>query len=494
MRELFRLILAASVLTISGCGSLVTQYGEFRGGTSDISLNGLGVMRRSFEKAGWESTKVSRLGDRAEALNTIVWAPTSAETLYDDARDWFESWLSTADRTLVYLVPDDGCELAYLEQARLKAAPEQQLAYRRRIAQVRTNRMLAHLQRQKSVVSGWMELKPLRRNALLSHPQPDHWPLDTKTNGKLNDAAQLLSGVHYELQPLSTVASSTGGSGQGTTGYSSQPSYFYKYSITPSNATDLKLTPLVVSDQNEIIVGKLTSSDWGKSKVIVVSGGSLLCNFSLTKQVNQDLLAHLIQECGTSPGEFGFMLTGAEGANVSSINQEISRALGLETLTTWPLNVIMLNLVLIGFIACMILIPIFGRPQRLLSKSTHDFADHLDAVAALMYKSGGEVEARRRISDYMRRVRGEQSGPWVVADTAPTTMSPPLSSNQSQVLAPATPVAAESVAALTESDLILLEPDQSLSPTSANPADASVASAEARANTTESSPSLKEPT
>ncbi len=35
-----------------------------------------------------------------------------------------------------------------------------------------------------------------------------------------------------------------------------------------------------------------------------------------------------------------------------------------------------------------------------------------------MYKSGGESEARQRISDYMRRVRGEQSGPWVLAEIA----------------------------------------------------------------------------
>ncbi len=35
-----------------------------------------------------------------------------------------------------------------------------------------------------------------------------------------------------------------------------------------------------------------------------------------------------------------------------------------------------------------------------------------------MYKSGGELEARRRISDYMRRVRGEQSGLWVLAEMA----------------------------------------------------------------------------
>ncbi len=172
-----------------------------------------------------------------------------------------------------------------------------------------------------------------------------------------------------------------------------------------------------------MLVAKLTSSDWGTSKVLVISGGSLLCNYSLTKPINQELVANLLQECGDQPGKLGYMTTGYGGANVKSVDQEISRTLGLETLTTWPLNVIMLNLALIGFIACMILLPIFGRPKRMITKSSHDFADHLDAVAALMYKSGGEPEARRRISDYMRRVRGEHSGPWVMAEIAVPTPS-----------------------------------------------------------------------
>jgi hypothetical protein len=47
-----------------------------------------------------------------------------------------------------------------------------------------------------------------------------------------------------------------------------------------------------------------------------------------------------------------------------------------------------------------------------------DLGHHLDAVAALMKRVGGESYARGRISDYMKRMHGETSGPWVLPDRA----------------------------------------------------------------------------
>jgi hypothetical protein len=69
--------------------------------------------------------------------------------------------------------------------------------------------------------------------------------------------------------------------------------------------------------------------------------------------------------------------------------------------------------------------PTFGRPRNLDRTQQNDFGDHLDAVAALMNKAGGEDYARARISEYMKRMHGETSGPWVLPDAPVAARRPP---------------------------------------------------------------------
>lgn len=88
----------------------------------------------------------------------------------------------------------------------------------------------------------------------------------------------------------------------------------------------------------------------------------------------------------------------------------------MELLTVWPLSLVTMHGVMLGLVICLMLLPIFGRPRKIRRTRKSDFGQHLDAVAALMNKSGGERYARARISEYMKRMHGESSGPWVLPE------------------------------------------------------------------------------
>ena len=59
-----------------------------------------------------------------------------------------------------------------------------------------------------------------------------------------------------------------------------------------------------------------------------------------------------------------------------------------------------------------------------MRNQTGNFGDHLDAVATLMERAGGKKNARVKISDYMKRIRGETAGPWILKELAPENSGP----------------------------------------------------------------------
>ncbi len=210
------LLLCLLMIALGGCSRFETQYGEFSGGSSESSINGLGMLRRSFENVKWDTKKLSRLSERAEAFDVIVWAPADATTLYDDAREWFEDWLAGGNHTLVYIIPDDGCDLAYFDQARQFAPPEQQLEYRRRIAQLQSAQLMSHLQLSPMIESGWFVLKPLPRNELISNQPKDHWQITKVASMPSANTRIPFSGIQYRLEALTPPGNQASTSGTST--------------------------------------------------------------------------------------------------------------------------------------------------------------------------------------------------------------------------------------------------------------------------------------
>ena len=153
-----------------------------------------------------------------------------------------------------------------------------------------------------------------------------------------------------------------------------------------------------------------------------MSGGSLLTNYAFTRAFNRRL-ADRIVAASTPSGDdelsAGFLTTDWSQVVVSERQPGVPTAAGMELLTVWPLSAVTIHAVLLGFVIGLAIWPSFGRPRRVRRVRHNDFADHLDAIAGLMSRAGGETFARWRISEYFKRVRGETSGRWVLpeADT-----------------------------------------------------------------------------
>jgi hypothetical protein len=423
-------------LGIVGCGTRFrVDYGKSRGAAGDQSINGFGGLRRAYDKAGWSTRDVNRLNDRLAATTAIVWTPTVRDTLFDNSTKWFDKWLGEQTRTLVYVVPDQGCEAHYISVARQLAPSDQRLEYRRRLARIETDQMVSRLRDDSIPSNGWFTIERTSAGTTVGNRSTEvptgQWTLPSSTDPAVTTLAG--TNIEYKIVPAATVTPPAS-----PTNSASSPNPNPPVVVSPSygptygaSTVELTHTTLLSADDGSPIITRVTSEEWGQSKLIVVGDGSLLCNFSLATPQGQAIATQLIAETGEHPGLVGFLSTDYGGAPISDVNPEINSLTGMELFTVWPLSLIIVHLAVMGFVACMILLPIFGRPCQAEAASHSDFADHLDAVAVLMSRSGGEEYARHRVSEYMRRIRGETAGVWVLPESKPTKplVEPPSSAS-----------------------------------------------------------------
>ncbi len=372
----------SAALTI-GCGELQTQYESSMGRTADQSVNGLGAFRRSLTRHGYRTSDVRRLSSRLDQTDLIIWSPRDLEPPNAEVIQWFESWLADRQRRLLIIIPDSGNELEYWKLARNLAPPPQQLEYRRRIAR-RTGGVIAErASYPDSIDYAWFTVDPLLSTVPVAGLNPIHL---RAADAVVDLAASPQREAEMVIRQTPAV------------------------SVTPSSTPWADWIPLLETSDGRAVVADLIRDGDAKPRVTVVGGSSWLTNFSLTTPSGRALATHLL---GNPPA-------GAKAVFVSSVmgmipvsesaTEDTSMATGFELLTVWPLSLITLHLCWMGIVACLILLPIFGRPRPTEDAGTNDFSDHLDAVAALMVRSDNEAgrrEARQKTSEYLRRVAGD---------------------------------------------------------------------------------------
>ncbi len=446
---------------MTGCSTRFdASYGASSGMSGRNSLNGFGALRSSFEKADYQVRDVRRLTDRTSKNEVIVWTPTVMRSVDIRVTRWFERWLARGGRTLVYIVPDSGSEAAYWVQAGKSAPPKQRMEYRRRAARKLNERMQWTINRRQTHSNGWFVVKPQSQMFPRDDLQFKGWSLPAQAND--DDASTMLT--EYVIEPIEQPQPTAGPNTPPTnTPPTNTPPATPAVSVAPTTVTDTGATgpaaPYPAYDENEVtrtevdfeslvqtksgqtIVAEITSEKWRDSKIVVVAGGSLLTNFAFTQPTSRHLAAELIATCqadsaaaeasgatadrtdrgrGADEPVAGFLLTSYSKIPVSESKSGIPQASGMEVLTTWPISLVTIHAALLGFVVCIMLLPIFGRPKAIDRGSTSHFRDHLDAVAHLMMSARGEKYARSRISQYMRRMKGESSGPWVIDDKPPS--------------------------------------------------------------------------
>ncbi|WP_436714849.1 hypothetical protein U8335_18550 [Roseiconus lacunae] len=438
-----RSYLAVVMLSLlNGCGSdLVTQYGANEGYYARQSINGFTTFRDSFDHAGFDSRGITRLTERTRKVTSIIWTPSKLMAVDQKTVRWMDRWLQQGGRTLVYVIPDSGSRSDYFRQLRSQAAPDQRLEYRRKLGESLIDEHRAQYFHSPVIVGGWFVATPRVQQTVVSDGKDTtsnlSWVADDGDNQPVKQEWVIESLPEASNQTASqtvTVTTSQGLSTNQTVASPPQP-----------KKSGLQFSSLVETAKGETVLAQLTADNWHHSQVFVVASGSLLTNYGLTKPSNRHLAERLIEQCkqiaidgeaideqdrltdnGNLP-QVGFV-TASDGLPVSSRVDEIPRATGAESLTQFPLVLVTFHAAVIGIVFCLMLFPIFGRPAKVDRGTLTHFGDHLDAVATLMYRRGGEAFARKRISEYMRRVRGETHGPWVVNEPVDHTVSPSASS------------------------------------------------------------------
>ncbi len=403
----------------TGCAEISTEYGKTKGMSGRTSLNGFGAFRSAYENAGFRDRDVTRLSDRVMRTDVIVWTPQILGPIDAPVTRWFDRWLRRGGRTLVYIVPDSGSEADYWIDAAKLAPPAQRLEYRKRAAGAINERMLWRLNRGDVRSNGWFRIETLkhrRKLGTISGPwSEDFGDLSKQDHGTESEFVI----VAYEKTKNVTPNPNPGFVTTGPTGPG--PATFVLTSDTTPTSTPTDFRDLVRTHSGDTVIAQIESKNWKDSRIIVVAGGSLLTNYALTRPLNQQLAERIIQEsipAGVDQPSAGFLTSSWSQIPVSERKPGVPKASGMELLTVWPISLVTMHGVMLGLVICLMLLPIFGRPRKIQREKSSDFGHHLDAVAALMNKSGGEPYARARISEYMKRMHGETSGPWILPDVA----------------------------------------------------------------------------
>lgn len=406
------MILLAAVLMV-GCTELDNEYGGTHGSRSRKSINGMAALREVFARDGATVKDTKRLTQRTRAHDAIVWIPRRSGGIESETTQWLNRWLVQGGRTLIYVVPDSGSEADYFREARSLAPPDQRMAYRRRHAEALIERMNWQSARTSPKSNGWFALKPLAGDEPISSADGA-----SKVSGPWNDLVADDDAVTIEWvaspyvesdgTPATAVPmwSPFNPTGPTQTGFG-RPS-----GTVERSSTEVNYQPLMSATSGDI-VARVTSPSWKDSQVVVVSAGSWLTNFSLAHPTGLALANRLVQQTRqvstSEPMVVSFSTTSWDEIPIRKPSDEFAAPSGMEFLTTWPLSLVTIHGLIAGLIACLVMLPIFGRPRRLVGKDLANFGGHLDAVAALMSRRDSVGYAQARIREYQRIVRGDDT-------------------------------------------------------------------------------------
>lgn len=427
-------LLIFTCLTLAGCSGFMTEYGESDGVQGNKSLNGFGAFRTAIDEAELpqditiKTRDLSRLSSRAERFDTIVWIPKAWPPANQTAvTTWMNRWLRKGHKTIVFVVPDGGSTEAYFREAASIAPPQQRLEYRRRLAKLINDRLLEHGQRRDVKPADWFvaEALPYRRTLsdrriadydLVEAPSKEIVPDDSKLEtGDIKmadiDDEQLLA----EIDELLNMSEHEGSAPKIDT-------------VNPVRFKSLREEPANVAADGKPLttLANITDSRWDDSQILVVASGGLITNFAMTAASANELVNDIVESIRTTADgdkmlEVAFMSSDQAPIPVSNIQPGAPVATGMELLTTWPLSLVTMHGVFLGVVMCLMLLPVFGRARQVTYNRTTHFGNHLSAMAALMRRADrkvdGTVFARIKISQYLRVVRGETAGPWVLPES-----------------------------------------------------------------------------
>ena len=160
----------------------------------------------------------------------------------------------------------------------------------------------------------------------------------------------------------------------------------------------LKSEVLLGSEETPLIVRITDEYDWPNGQILVLLNGTTVLNLPLVKHENRKLAAKLMAACGDDVRRVTFLESGPMGMRIS--NSDPNNYSGLEALSVWPVNSILLHLIVAGILFCGMVFPIFGRPRQFEEDTTSDFGKHIRAMGELLAISQDRRSAVSKVQQY----------------------------------------------------------------------------------------------
>lgn len=332
------------------------------------SVNGTSVFAKMFQRRGSRVTTWMQLSPRLQRSDTIVWVPNSFELPTADQAEYLEDqWLATDDgrfRTLIYVARDYDAAIEYWQAIGDSASGSDYLESRSRLARTQADHAYARSLTGVEMKCDWFSIENHQRFTKI-HATKGPWSQDleiAKTN--ISVAGRM---------------------------------------ILPEAEGSRKTEVLLGAPETPLIVRITDEYAWPDGQIVVLLNGSSVLNLPLVNHENRKVAARLIDAC-EDPYRVTFLESDASGIRIS--NHDPNSYSGFEALTVWPINVILLHLVVAGILFCVMVFPIFGRPRRIVEDVPNQFGKHVRAMGQLLSLSGDREAAINKVQQY-RNLRSD---------------------------------------------------------------------------------------
>lgn len=404
------------------------------------SMNGLGVFEKMCVQAGSHCVNVTRLSNRLERMEAIVLIGDTLRPPAKEARDWMEEWLARKPgRTVVYVGRDFDAETYYRQQTidRVPVADQPKARIDLADAQAATDLRLwseleddvfcrwftivtESVEHEVTAFQGeWADKDDLQPAVPVSGRSKPSWPVrivlapPSKTQATKPSTWKAAKKSSTAMQPAKVKSSPDTPQEQVVV-----MSQWSQYDIADDETwnDEWEKAPeaksLLIGEDGTSLITRLTSPRFEGSHLLIVANGAPLLNASLI-QPHFRKVAHKIIEDIQPAKRIGLLRYNDFGILVSRLTEDPDEAVGLAVLATWPMNIIIAHLTMLGILVCFALFPILGRPQALKRRSLADFGQHAESLGQMLQRAGDVRFAFNQIANYFQKVRGEAVPYWI---------------------------------------------------------------------------------
>lgn len=349
-------------------GDIPTEYGS-RLGPGYRSVNGTSVFAEMFSQRGGSISTWSRLSPRLKRSDVIVWMPNSFELPNSATTKYFEDeWLSLDDvhyRTLIYVARDFDAAVEYWKQQSTQSTGRTYLESRSQAARTQSDHALSRSWTALELKSEWFSIES-NQSFVDADINEGEW---------IDDLKKQSNGQPIQLPVAGTLN--------------------WK---EPKKNSGRKYEILLGSEGTPLIVRMTDDYAWPDGQVLIVLNGSSLLNLPLVEHENRLIASKLIDECGEDVGRVTFLETGPSGVSISTSDPRAYS--GFDALKIWPINSVLLHLIVAGILFCAMVFPIFGRPHDLENDSPSNFGKHIQAMGELFAITQDKKTALAKVQQY----------------------------------------------------------------------------------------------